>query len=124
MTPTASPNPDPWPWPDWLDALVAAPAHHKLLLEDERMRILHTHIPPRGVVPLHTHRWGGAAYVLSFSHFIRRDETGRISFDSRNAGEPPQTPCAQPTQPLTPHTVENLGPQEISIILIELKDGR
>lgn len=110
-------------WPDSLDALTAAPAHHQLLLEDDRLRILHTRIAAGDIVPLHTHRWGGAAYVLGFSHFIRRDETGTITFDSRQAGDPPKTPCAQSTQPLPPHTVENLGPSEISIILIELKEG-
>ncbi len=105
-----------------LDALVAAPAHHQLLLEDERVRVLHTRIAPGDVVPLHTHRWGGVAYLLSFSHFIRRGERGEILFDSRQAGDPPQIPCAQWMQPLPPHTVENLGPSEISILIIELKD--
>ena len=115
-------NPKQWPWPDSLDALVAAPGHHQLLLEDERVRVLHTRIVPGDVVPLHTHRWGGVAYLLSFSHFIRRNETGEILFDSRHAGEAPKVPCAQWVQPLPPHTVENLGPVEISILMIELKD--
>ena len=116
------PHPQYWPWPDALDALRAAPAHHQLLLEDERVRVLHTRIVAGDVVPLHTHQWGGVAYLLSFSHFIRRDERGEILFDSRQAGEPPKFPCAQWFQPLPPHTVENLGPLEISIIIVEIKD--
>lgn len=115
------PSPHHWPWPDALDALVAAPAHHDLLLEDDRVRIVHTHIAPGEIVPLHTHRWGGVAYVQTFSHFIRRNEGGKITFDSREAGDPPLTPCAQWLQPLPPHTVENVGPGEISILIIELK---
>ncbi|HSZ61855.1 MAG TPA: hypothetical protein VK828_08655 [Terriglobales bacterium] len=115
------PNPKEWPWPDSLDALTAAPAHHRLLLEDERVRVIKTRIAAGDVVPLHTHRWGGVAYVESFSHFIRRDDQGCILFDSRRAGAGPETPCAQRTQPLPPHTVENLGPLEISIIMIEFK---
>ncbi len=115
------PNSKHWPWPEALDALVAAPAHHQLLLEDQRVRVLHTRIAAGDVVPLHTHRWGGLAYVLSFSHFIRRGERGEILFDSRQAGEPPKPPCAQWMQSLPPHTVENLGPLEMSIIIIELK---
>jgi|ERR1700690_2047249 len=114
-------GPNAWPWPDSLDALVAAPAYHDLLLEDERVRVVHTHIPPGEIVPLHTHRWGGVAYVQTFSHFIRRNEHGKITFDSREAGDPPLTPCAQWLQPLPPHTVENTGPGEISILIIELK---
>ncbi len=117
-----SQNPKQWPWPDALDALLAAPAHHQLLLEDQRVRVLHTRIAAGDVVPLHTHRWGGVAYVQSFSHFIRRGELGEILFDSRQAGDAPRIPCAQWMQPLPPHTVENLGPLEISILIIELKD--
>jgi hypothetical protein len=116
------PNSRNWPWPDELDALAAAPAHHQLLLEDQRVRVLHTRIPAGDVVPLHTHRWGGIAYLQSFSHFIRRDQRGEVLFDSRQAGDPPPIPCAQWMQPLPPHTVENLGPSEISIVIVELKD--
>ena len=115
-------NPKLWPWPDSLDALVAAPSHHELLLEDERIRVLHTRIPAGDVVPLHTHRWGGMAYVISFSHFIRRNQEGEILFDSRGAGDPPNVPCAQWMQALPPHTVENLGPLPISILIVEVKD--
>lgn len=115
------PNLKTWPWPDSLDALVAAPAHHQLLLEDQRMRVIHTRIAAGDVVPLHTHRWGGVAYLESWSHFIRRDESGKILFDSREAGTTPRFPCAQWSEPLPPHTVENLGPMEIRIVLIELK---
>jgi hypothetical protein len=117
-----SQNSKQWPWPDSLDALVAAPAHHQLLLQDQRVRVLHTRIAARDVVPLHTHRWGGVAYLQSWSHFIRRNEKGEILFDSRQAGEVPKIPCAQWMQPLPPHTVENLGPLEISILIIKLKD--
>ena len=113
-----------WSWPDSLDAVIAAPKHHSVLLEDDRVRVLRTTIPPGDVVPLHTHRWGGVAYIESWSHFIRRGERGEILFDSRQAGAPPAVPCAQRMQPLPPHTVENLGPLEISILIVELKDPR
>jgi hypothetical protein len=43
-------------WPDSLDAMVAAPEHHGLLLENERVRILDSLIKPGERVPLHTHR--------------------------------------------------------------------
>jgi len=103
---------------------VAAPAHHQVLLEDERVRVLRTTIPAGDVVPLHTHRWGGVAYLQSWSHFIRRDERGDVLFDSRKAGDPPAIPCVQWMQPLPPHTVENLGPMEISILIVELKNPK
>jgi len=120
-TPQDLPNSNHWPWPDSLDALIAAPAHHTLLLENHQVRVLHTRISPGDVVPLHTHRWGGIAYLQSWSHFLRRGEDGKVLFDSRQAEDTPAIPCAQWLQPLPPHTVENLGAAEISIIIVELK---
>ena len=112
---------DNWPWPDSLDALTAAPAHHQCLLENQQVRVVKTQIPAGDVVPLHTHRWPGVAYLMSWSHFIRRDENGDVLFDSRMAGDAPTIPAVQWLQPLPPHTVENLGPSEISILIVELK---
>ncbi len=48
-----------WPWPPELDALIAAPKHHTLVLENDRMRLLDTVIPVGDTVPVHTHRWPG-----------------------------------------------------------------
>jgi hypothetical protein len=50
-------SPESWPWPDSLDAVIAAPEHHKLILENERVRVLDTHIPVGVTVPVHTHRF-------------------------------------------------------------------
>jgi hypothetical protein len=33
-------------WPDELDALIAAPRHHLLLMENESVRVLDTRVPP------------------------------------------------------------------------------
>ena len=116
-------NSQPWPWPDSLDALVAAPAHHERLLENERVRVIHTHIPQGDLVPLHTHRWPAVAYLQSFSHFIRRDHEGKVLLDSRQAAAPPKTPAVQWLDALPPHTIENVGQSEISIFIVELKGG-
>src|SRR2546427_3854450 len=34
------PEAEPWPWPDSLDALAAAPESHRLLFENDRVRVL------------------------------------------------------------------------------------
>jgi hypothetical protein len=110
-----------WPWPDSLDALVAAPAHHTLLLENDRVRVVHTRIPPGALVPLHTHRWPAVAYVMSGSDFIRRDHDNRVLLDSRHTPAAPKLPATQWLDPLPPHTVENVGHSEISILIMEIK---
>ena len=108
-----------WPWPDELDALIAAPKHHTLIFENERMRMLDTRIPPGDIVPVHTHRWPAVYYTVQFSHFIRRDGEGNLLFDSRTVtGE---FPPARWYENLPPHSVENIGDVEVHLISVELK---
>ena len=113
---------EPWPWPDSLDALAAAPRHHSLRFENERVRVLETIIAPGDNVPLHTHRWPGVYHVLGWSDFIRRDAEGNVLFDSRTRPAPPAAPFVQWSEPLPPHTVENIGSAATHILSVELKD--
>jgi hypothetical protein len=115
-------NTEPWPWPDSLDAVIAAPRHHKLLFENERVRVLEVRIAPGELVPLHTHRWPAAVYVAKQSDFLRRDRNGDLLFDSRTQGPPPSKPFAQWTPSLPPHSVENVGANEILLLTTELKE--
>ena len=74
-------------WPDELDALVAAPLHHDLLFENEVVRVLGARILPGQTVPLHTHRWPCALYILAWSDFVRRDAEGAVLLDTRISGK-------------------------------------
>lgn len=112
-----------WPWPDSLDALTAAPNHHFLLFENERVRVLQVRIGPGETVPVHTHRWPSVMQLESWSDFIRRDGEGKLLFDSRTAPPPPKIPCVVWTEPLPPHSVENIGGVEVRILSIELKEA-
>ena len=110
-----------WPWPASLDALSAAPRHHTLLLENERVRVLETRIPPGDVVPVHTHCWPSVLYVLSWSDFLRRDASGTVVLDSRAAGPAGSPPSVVWLEALPPHSLENVGSAEIRLISVELK---
>lgn len=121
MSADAKPVVSPWPWPDSLDALIAAPANHRLLFENAAVRILEVRIAPGQLVPVHTHRWPSAVCVVSTSDFIRRDADGRVLFDSRATGPQPETPTVQSIGPLPPHSVENVGNSEILLFTTELK---
>lgn len=115
-------NQSQWNWPDSLDALIAAPQHHKLLLENDRVRVLDVRIAPGQTVPVHTHKWPSVVYVQSTSDFIRRDGEGKVIFDSRTAGATPSDSAVQWLPPLPPHSVENIGQSEIHLFTVELKE--
>ena len=110
----------PADWPPELDAVIAAPKHHRLILENDRIRLLDTVIPVGDTVPVHTHRWPGVYYTLQRGDFIRRDADGNVLFDSRTA---PPMPAAAFLENLPPHSVENVGASGIHLISVELKDG-
>ena len=107
-------------WPDELDALRAAPKHHALLFENEKVRVLDTNISPGDVVPLHTHRWPSTHYIVCSSDFIRRDAAGTVLVDSRTAGKLPEG-TALWSEALPPHTLENVGERDLHVISIEIK---
>ena len=48
---------DPSTWDPALDAVAAAPANHKVLFENDRLRVLEVVVPPGEGEPVHHHRW-------------------------------------------------------------------
>jgi len=116
-------DPELWEWPDSLDALAAAADFHRLVLENEHVRVLETRIAPGETTPLHTHRWPSTLYVLATAHHVRRDGEGGLLTDTRAAGAPPARGSAVWTAPMPPHTVENVGDSEIHLLNVELKNG-
>jgi hypothetical protein len=105
-----------------LDAVTATPRFHRVLLENEIVRVLDTIVPPGETVPLHTHCWPAVLYIVSWSNCVRRDADGRITMDSRNTAAPPPG-AALWSGPLPPHTLENVGDCELRVIAIEQKQS-
>jgi hypothetical protein len=118
----ASTKQEPWRWPDSLDAMIAAPEYHRLVLENERVRVLDTRIPVGVIVPVHTHRWPAIYYTIVPGDFVRRDGQGKVLFDSRTVPGMLTASAANYIECLPPHSVENVGPAEIHLISVELKD--
>lgn len=108
-------------WPEELDALIAAPQHHKLLFENEFVRVLDTCIPPGEITEVHTHQWPASLYVISTSEFIRYDKEGNVILDSKDLPKPLSESSALWTEPLSPHALKNTGNKDLHIINVELK---
>ena len=109
------------PWPAELDALIAAPEHHTLLMENEFVRVLDTLIPPGEKTAIHTHRSPASLYILSWSDFIRYDRDGQVLLDSRTLVSAPNAHSAIWSDALPPHALENVGNQDLHVISVELK---
>jgi quercetin dioxygenase-like cupin family protein len=117
---TAGPPAPGWPWPAALDAVQAAPAYHRVLLENAQVRVLETRVGPGERVPVHTHCWPSVNHVLSWSDFVRRDGVGAVLLDTR--GRPaPAVPGVVWAEPLAPHSLENVGTGELRVVSVEVK---
>lgn len=111
-------------WPASLDAMVAAPSHHEVLLENEHVRVLDTKLGPGESTHVHTHPWPSVLYVLSWSAFVRYDREGNVLLDSRDWPSAPEKGTTLWAAPLGPHSARNVGTGELRVIAVELKTGR
>lgn len=113
-------NPDDWP-PE-LDAVIAAPGNHKILLENDRVRMLEVTVSPGEVEPLHHHRWPSVLYFQSAGDFLDLDAEENTIFDSRQLDAPLKLPLAMWKEPEAPHSVVNLSDDTaIRLIRVEIK---
>jgi hypothetical protein len=55
--PTHTDGTDPATWDPNLDAVVAAPKHHRVIFENNKLRVLEVTLEPQDEEPLHHHRW-------------------------------------------------------------------
>ncbi len=111
-------------FPPQLDAMSAAPHHHAVLLENDRVRVLESWCAPGDTVPLHTHCWSGVLQLVSPAHFVRRDANDAVLVDTRTlTSRPAPSPGAVVwAGPLPPHTLENVDDHELRVITVEIKD--
>lgn len=111
----------PEEWPAELDALIAAPEHHKLLFENNRVRVIDANISAGDTTAVHAHRFAASHIVISWSDFIRYDASGNVLLDSRSLGKSVTPHTALWSEPLEPHALKNVGEQELHIISVEVK---
>ncbi len=110
----------PWPWPKTMDALLAAPASHRLLLENDRVQVLDVVIEPRAREPEHTHQ-APSIMIIDEPARIRYYAGGALRFESpARSGFSPGVRVRW-MEPEGPHSVENIDERRYHAIRVELK---
>ena len=112
----------PGEWPHPLDGVIADPGHHRVLFENERVRVVETTVRAGETTPLHTHVLPTVLYAISGSHFVRRNFQGEVLVDTRDLKPPFVLPPIQWSEGTPEHTLENPGPADLVVIGVELKD--
>jgi hypothetical protein len=109
-------------WPKEMDAVIAAPKNHKVLLENESVRVLEVTLLPGETEPVHCHKWHSVLYIESAGDFIDRDGAGNILMDTRKLPTPLKFPMTMYKEPEAPHSVENLSKTiTLRLIRVEMK---
>ena len=93
-------------WPLHLDALVAAPANHRLLHEDDEVRVLEVTVEPGERENLHHHRWPSLMIVLARPEYRNFDADGNEIPPSGGAPTDPRLPRVVPLPPQRAHAIE------------------
>ena len=115
-----------WPWGDELDAVTAAPESHRVLLENDSVRVLEVVIRPGEREPAHTHRWPSVMMVTEPARLRYWGADGELRFESppRRQGQE-EAPSEQDADWMGPeglHSVENIDDRPFRALRVELKE--
>lgn len=101
------------------DAVTVAPAEHRVLLENDDVRVLDVLLPPHTKEPSHTHAWPGFFYIVQAEPLRYYTPT---KADPPVVNFPPKLKIV-PVAPEGPHWVENEGDAPLHFVRFELKHG-
>ena len=106
-----------WRWstavPQDLDPLKVAGDTHKLVFENQFVRVLEVHVPPGKTEPWHQHGRRVVVYLSDYNTRIT-ERGGQPQDNFRKAG------LVRWSEPVI-HQVENIGKTEGHVISVELK---
>jgi quercetin dioxygenase-like cupin family protein len=111
---------EPWPWPAEMDALLAAAGSHRVLLENDRVRVLDVVIEPGTREPEHTHQ-APSVMIVDEPARIRYYAGDTLEFESRERSEAVPGTLLRWMEPEGPHSVENIDEHRYHAIRVELK---
>jgi quercetin dioxygenase-like cupin family protein len=114
-------DPDASAWPDSLDAVAAAPGNHKVVLDNDFVRVLEVTVRPGEKEPLHMHRMPSVLYVTAEDDIQDLDASGKVLYDTKTDKNPMKAPYAVWMGPQAPHLVINRSKNPLRLLRVELK---
>lgn len=107
-----------------LDAVAAAPGNHRVLLENDDVRVLAVEVNPGETEPIHEHRWPSVIHIQSpqpgrdVTYAWQDGKLREINRHTFPAGTPPPAIWVPREEP---HAVTNLGTAPFRLLRVELK---
>ena len=113
---------NPADWPKDQDAVISGRKNHKILLENDSVRVLEVTVLPGETEAVHHHQYSSVLYIMECGDFIDRDGDGNVIFDTRKLPSPLKFPMTMWKSPEAPHSIENLSKTKtIRLIRFEIK---
>ena len=131
-------QPDGWRWPDTLDSVNAAPGNHKILFENDHVRLLEVTVQPGETEKMHGHKYPSVFMMdAPQPRTMNRDLEADGSASDRprgGKGQPRPSPgategqyptCRAMTTPQAPHqvTIADSFPQHFYRMEFKKIDG-
>jgi hypothetical protein len=124
-------SPVKWPWPDSLDAVKAAKENHKIVFENDQVRILEVTLNPYEFEKMHTHQfpsvmWGSdndaPGYDIVYYRY-KYDSANHVYYvkDSNQQHGGGQPNVGNGLGPEGPHRIRNLSNERIVAYRVEFK---
>jgi quercetin dioxygenase-like cupin family protein len=96
------------------DVLKSAAGAYRLLMENERVRVLDLRLGPGEIAPMHNHPDDHVVYVMNNARF-------RLAFANGQSGEFDLTAGQALWMEAGSHTTENIGTSEGHNLVVEVK---
>jgi predicted metal-dependent enzyme (double-stranded beta helix superfamily) len=108
-------------WPPEGDGVAAAPNNHRVLLENENMRVLEVTLQPGERENVHHHQWPSVMVIDSRPNYVNYDKDGNIIRPAIEVSANPEMPIVARLPPQAAHSVLNTGSTPFHAIRIEYK---
>lgn len=108
------------------DAVAAAPGSHRVLMEDDKIRVLRVEVAPGATEPVHDHRWPSVMYFeqpqpITYIEYKLVD--GRAVETQRFDAPALKNTQTVRVEPEGLHAVMNRGTAPFLAVRVELKNG-